>query len=286
MPTHPPRGSYGRLIMQAYEYWFGRDFRGVRQKVDRVLREVARRYHGELEADTDADVFPMVRVRRPRALLSLKVQPTYQGQDGFQSVLTVRSRRHDGRDNPFPVLHCLSRDLAERDLGAPWMETLNAGVATFDARFVCREIPGGGAAGLLTPRLRQHLLTLYFAGGRQGAPNLWFESQANFVRFKQAVQPAALTPDGLRRLFTRGYATFLLVEGRVLQRVRPLPGRILVRRRQQATCRVCGEVVMARAVGCVACETVHHQECWDYSGTCATYACGSDQARPVLELGG
>lgn len=31
-------------------------------------------------------------------------------------------------------------------------------------------------------------------------------------------------------------------------------------------------------MGCVACQTIHHLDCWVYLGGCATYACGSRRA--------
>lgn len=48
------------------------------------------------------------------------------------------------------------------------------------------------------------------------------------------------------------------------------------------TCRVCG---VSNALGatqrCPACDTPHHQECWQYAGRCSTYGCGYS-ALPVL----
>lgn len=50
-------------------------------------------------------------------------------------------------------------------------------------------------------------------------------------------------------------------------------------------CLVCGEErAEAPACACVRCGTVHHRECWEYIGCCATYACGSRTAE-ALEPG-
>jgi hypothetical protein len=268
--------------MRAYEYWLGKGFELERRRVLALLGDLARSYRGELQPDTGGDVFPQVVVIRNEQTLNLKVQPNYLGREDFNLVVTVRSRKHNGEENPFPVLHCLSLDLADRDVGAPWMKPLVSGSETFDRRFLSREIPGGGAAGLLSRRVRAHLLGAYFASSRAGRPNLWFESQANFIRFKQAVRAKFIHRTLLSRLCTRGLATFLRVEGRVLHFVQPLPGKILARQKEVATCRICGEVVLSRAVSCRDCETMHHQECWEFNERCSLYACGGRDYLQVL----
>lgn len=49
------------------------------------------------------------------------------------------------------------------------------------------------------------------------------------------------------------------------------------------TCRVCG---VSNAVGathcCPACNTPHHQECWQYAGRCSTYGCGYSDVPVVV----
>lgn len=40
-----------------------------------------------------------------------------------------------------------------------------------------------------------------------------------------------------------------------------------------STCPVCGDGLDAAVVRCDACSTPHHQECWDFAGQCAVYAC-------------
>ncbi len=39
------------------------------------------------------------------------------------------------------------------------------------------------------------------------------------------------------------------------------------------TCRVCGDTLIGRLHACDRCETPHHDDCWDYNGGCAVYAC-------------
>ena len=45
-------------------------------------------------------------------------------------------------------------------------------------------------------------------------------------------------------------------------------------------CLVCGEEIQSDLVTCIRCRTPHCKECWEYNGSCATYACG--ETRYVL----
>jgi hypothetical protein len=48
---------------------------------------------------------------------------------------------------------------------------------------------------------------------------------------------------------------------------------------REGSCRVCGCPLDGPIVGCVKCRTPHHADCWEYSGVCSVYACGSAVAR-------
>lgn len=51
----------------------------------------------------------------------------------------------------------------------------------------------------------------------------------------------------------------------------------------EVTCPYCGEPPGTRAlVSCVACETLHHRDCWREAEACTTFACGEARARDVL----
>ncbi len=59
-------------------------------------------------------------------------------------------------------------------------------------------------------------------------------------------------------------------------------GAIVVESLQQgagATCPVCDGPMDDLVVRCAKCSTPHHVDCWDYLGSCATYACGGTQRR-------
>ncbi|MEK6234847.1 MAG: hypothetical protein N2C14_09055 [Planctomycetales bacterium] len=42
----------------------------------------------------------------------------------------------------------------------------------------------------------------------------------------------------------------------------------------QPTCQICGEEIHEEKVDCLACDSPHHRECWDYAGACSIYGCG------------
>jgi hypothetical protein len=46
-------------------------------------------------------------------------------------------------------------------------------------------------------------------------------------------------------------------------------------------CQVCGTAMTAEIVFCARCRTPHHEECWSYAGSCATYACGESRSLSI-----
>lgn len=60
---------------------------------------------------------------------------------------------------------------------------------------------------------------------------------------------------------------------------KPVPG-------YPARCPICGEQLRLLNTQCTECDTIHHEECWDYNRGCARYAClngPADQDRPSTE---
>ncbi len=57
---------------------------------------------------------------------------------------------------------------------------------------------------------------------------------------------------------------------------------VVVQPIEGVTCPVCGDELDRRKVepvSCVACDTPHHRECWDFMGQCSVFACEGDTAR-------
>jgi Prokaryotic RING finger family 1 len=47
------------------------------------------------------------------------------------------------------------------------------------------------------------------------------------------------------------------------------------------SCKVCGEAIQfGPVVVCTVCDTPHHRECWEYTGVCSIYGCGSKTGKP------
>ena len=42
----------------------------------------------------------------------------------------------------------------------------------------------------------------------------------------------------------------------------------------EAICQICGENITTQMVVCRRCKTPHHDDCWEYYGSCAVYGCG------------
>lgn len=276
--------SYGALIRGAYEYWFGRRFERRRLAVKKVLGAVAEGYGGGLKDDETTDLFPLVVIDREAGGLVLRLQPSFHGRERFEVSVTARSRWMDPREGQvFPVVHCLSTNRLDRDMGAPWLRWVDTGSATFDARFATRVLPDSGAQHVLTASVRNSLLGLYFRARKK--PNLWFESQSNFARIKQTMHVDDIRASHLKAMLTGGYALMLRLEAPLRRSHQPLPGTILVLGDESALCRVCGELVLSRAVRCRQCDTVHHEECWEFTEQCAIYGCGGTAFVPVIQVG-
>lgn len=47
-------------------------------------------------------------------------------------------------------------------------------------------------------------------------------------------------------------------------------------------CQVCGAPLEGETVECVKCTTLHHLDCWQFNGRCATFACGSLSSRKAV----
>lgn len=49
---------------------------------------------------------------------------------------------------------------------------------------------------------------------------------------------------------------------------------------ERGRCPVCADQLNTMPIcACQTCESAHHVECWEYSGGCARFACGSEVAR-------
>lgn len=44
-------------------------------------------------------------------------------------------------------------------------------------------------------------------------------------------------------------------------------------------CQICGTALQGDLVSCRDCSTLHHGDCWTYSGGCSTYGCPSALSR-------
>ena len=48
---------------------------------------------------------------------------------------------------------------------------------------------------------------------------------------------------------------------------------------EETNCRVCGEAFgEIPIIACRLCGTIHHEDCWNYSGQCSVYGCGATRS--------
>jgi hypothetical protein len=53
------------------------------------------------------------------------------------------------------------------------------------------------------------------------------------------------------------------------------------RPRREPICQVCGQSLDGIVMACNSCDSLHHEDCWTYTGRCATFGCGSTASRPI-----
>jgi len=46
-------------------------------------------------------------------------------------------------------------------------------------------------------------------------------------------------------------------------------------------CKVCGEAILNSRVLCASCRTPHHEDCWEFVGTCSIYGCNGKRSVPA-----
>lgn len=140
------------------------------------------------------------------------------------------------------------------------------------------------------PTLDASLITRLGSGNQERA---WIHAEAN-QRLTQLLQ--RLQPRSFNLLIRRGLATVtcgpFLNSKQQLEDLLQLSWQLIDQWRigqpvgldfvaaeklaitAQSTCPVCNQHLTSPVAVCVRCRTPHCQECWEYNGGCATFACG------------
>ena len=157
-------------------------------------------------------------------------------------------------------------------------QTLRTGVPRFEGKFQIRYPPGIAGAPSVSPAVLEEYLALADLCAPQH-PFLVVHSNQCRVYL-----PGALR--GRHRRIKTLNVTCRLLDRILSDHVLPPPPRqllivdvLLCETGVAPICRICGETVPKDPVYCAKCLTAHHHDCWEYTGMCSTYGCGSKETR-------
>ena len=239
----------------------------VRKNNTRELQEFARRIGGKLE-DGDVWGLPKVRFHHQGIEALLKYSSHSDGE-------STSYRTHFSIHWPNLFLRCeiypesLLTGL-RRLLG---MQDIQIGSPRFDDSFVITGNDEAEIKQFLTPGVQSLLLEIsrYHTGTALRSCDLHLEISSGLLTLtKQGMIANADVLGPLCRQFLQLFdeaagtsdAGIKFLEPRApLDQIAP-------------HCTVCGESLERDLVSCRSCRTLHHRECWQYFGGCATYGCG------------
>jgi hypothetical protein len=147
------------------------------------------------------------------------------------------------------------------------MQDIVVGNEAFDREFIVQATPESFAGQIFSKERRSRAVGIVRRVARLGAASL--DLTAEEFSFK------------VRRVFDDVGPLLSLVEAasawlEILLEIAPaadvywLPAETA----QVGLCLVCGTALKDAVVHCSKCKTPHHEECWQYAGRCATFACG------------
>lgn len=201
-----------------------------------------------------------------------------------------------GRLPTLEIQRTTTLDVIGRTLG--WVDG-SVGDPGFDRLFTVRSTASRDALARLVPiELRNVLFRFHREGQRIAVSSnrsrwrldldTWPDSTFAFLLLADATWASAeaLLPDEPVAMLppppTGRSATPLLraAEGATLQLLPPGAGTRGPQRRE-VICQVCGQSLTGIVVSCNSCDSLHHEDCWAYTGRCATFGCGSTGSRPI-----
>jgi hypothetical protein len=146
-------------------------------------------------------------------------------------------------------------------------QDIRIGERTFDALYVVKAKPESLAHSLFREDRKPRVIHAIRAVGAWLNPLIDLSRERLCVQVEECFESL----ESLRKLVqtAKDLTGFLLdMEslGSILWGVSPEPSG--------GICNVCGSPMASGVVRCSSCRTPHHRECWDYIGTCSTYACG------------
>jgi len=169
------------------------------------------------------------------------------------------------------TLHILEDGFARSFLKIFGAQDLSIGDASFDKDYVIKATPESLAARIFSPERRS--VVIRTVRGLRGFADPRFDLDENYlsvvVRQYLRIEPSLRTLLTAATEFLGHVTATSISHGVVLGEVRIAGG----------LCPVCGTGLREPLARCEQCRTPHHEECWAYLGSCATYACRGTRAR-------
>lgn len=192
------------------------------------------------------------------------------------------------------------------------MQDIEIGVGVFDTRYILKSNDPGGLGSFLDQPVRDAIDALYFMFGdrdvyvhldrdrvlvkRRRLADEEGDLDVFFAPCLRVFDGALRTLGALYQLPVDGAGIRFLGPGASAGAVvaAPAPGEVTflpdsegiyfegsepVALPRPKTCPVCGDDLLGRlVVACASCDARHHRDCWEFNGSCSTYACLSKRA--------
>ena len=223
-------------------------------------RALAKRYGGELLA---AGWFSRPSVRFTYASTGVIVNPVESRQHGQYTQILIHWPDAKLRLEIFTR----DKDIARKALKG--MTECPSGVAEFDERFVTF----GTSDEEIRPFLSDGVRTqIYRLDNLLDVPGVYVGIQRGHILIKKPLHIQAYKDlEEFTHLATQLFDQAMLSRAVGIKFV-PGDGQYT-----EAICQICGDSITVDMVLCRRCKTPHHNDCWQYYGSCAIYGCGEEK---------
>jgi hypothetical protein len=255
---------------------------GVLQKRNQRFEELARKFGGTLEP---AGFMSLPIIRFPHSDRTVSLSYLAQGDEGqnYKTSLSISWPDRKLRCEIFPEspVSALRKLIGMQDIqiGSPW----------FDDTFIITGNDEDAIKALLTPEVQARIGQLYkLKTGPTWVQHVYFHISSGWLTVtKFGFFTSVEQVDPFLELFLDLFDTASLVPSAGIEFINTPAYAASTASSDEAEphCIVCGEPLAGELVSCRGCKTLHHRDCWQYFGGCATYACGGKQFVPKASGG-
>jgi len=247
---------------------------------NRILKQIDTFRHnvnGETVWGWNNDDYPSVRFAADNVSILLTIFPKGKPVRELNVHLAYSNRLAGLTTLPFPLLKVCSNGLLGRVARDHRLIRMKFNDTILDSSFVCYTQEEYAARRLLDSAARRLIESLYYQLPIHG---LYLGLASDQMMVKKVFPVDSFTRSNLERLngsllaLINGFRELLIIE-KVDEALSDLINAVVIE--EIPTCRVCGEQIFLEKVHCLACETPHHRDCWEYTGACAMFGCGADE---------